>query len=152
VAEAAPHHVECATLVRVADRTLGTRRSIHCFISCGGKAGPGSSCAAIVLPIQVLVELEWQITPLRRRFIKKFILACFQYPCMPLLGGAFIIFFSRPVKRKGSSSSKVPQFILEDAIHAPESSLRGTNDKPAHVFEVRICKSMDDPHTQSRPK
>lgn len=64
----------------------------------------------------------------------------------------FYYLFSRLVKRKGSSSSKVPQFILEDAIHAPESSLRGKNDKPAHVFEVRICKLMDDPRTQSHPK
>jgi len=43
-----------------------------------------------------------------------------------------------PVKGKGSSSSKEPQFILEDAIHAPESSSRGLNDKPVHVFEVTL--------------
>lgn len=43
----------------------------------------------------------------------------------------------------GSSSSKEPQFIPEDAIRTPESSLRGVDDKPAHVFEVRICKLID---------
>jgi hypothetical protein len=120
--------------------------SIHYFISSGKKAGPGSFCVAIVLPVQVLVGLEWQKRPLRRRFRQKFILAWFpnQYSCMPLLGGLFIDIFSRPAKRKGSSSSNEPRFILEDAIHAPESSSRGANDKPAHVFEVRICKSMDD--------
>jgi len=57
---------------------------------------------------------------------------------MPLLGGLLYYLFSRPVKRKGSSSSKEPQFILEDAIHASESSSRGANDKPAHVFEVTL--------------
>jgi hypothetical protein len=109
-----------------------------------GKAGLGSSCAAIVLPVQVLVELEWQKTPLRRRSIRSCSLACFQYSCMCLSWESFINIFSRPVKRKGSSSSKEPQFVLEDAIHAPESSSRGANDKPAHVFEVRMCRSMDD--------
>ena len=62
-------HVECATLVRVADRTLAP--APHplpvdpLFQShLGNKAGLGSSCAAIVLPpVQVLVELEWQKTP-----------------------------------------------------------------------------------------
>jgi hypothetical protein len=52
--------------------------------------------------------------------------------------------FSRPVNRKGLSSSKEPQFVLEYAIHASESSWGGANDKPAHVFEVRMCKWMDD--------
>ena len=54
----------------------------------------------------------------------------------------FILYFSRPFERKDSSSSKEPQFILEGAIHASESSSRGVDDTPAHDFEVR---RMDDP-------
>ena len=60
----------------------------------------------------------------------------------PFLRYFFYFLFSRLSERKGSSSSKEPQFILEDAIHASESSSRGVNDTPAHVFEVR---KMDDP-------
>src|SRR5258708_4021271 len=60
----------------------------------------------------------------------------------PFFGGDFPL--SRPVKRKGSSSSKEPQFVLEHAIHASESSWGGANDKAAHVFEVRMCRWMDD--------
>ncbi|KAI0282296.1 arginine-tRNA-protein transferase [Russula aff. rugulosa BPL654] len=36
------------------------------------------------------------------------------------------------------SSFSGPQFILEHAIHAPESSSRGANEKPAHVFEITL--------------
>jgi hypothetical protein len=52
--------------------------------------------------------------------------------------------FIRPLKSTGSSKpkSKEPQFILEDAIHAPESSFSAGvhQSKPAHVFEVRACR------------
>jgi len=41
---------------------------------------------------------------------------------------------------KSKSKSKESQFILEDAIHAPESSSSGGvhDNKPAHVFEVTL--------------
>jgi len=56
--------LECATVVvRVADRTLGHPSVDPLFHLIRRKAGLGSSCAAIVLPIQVPVELEWQKTP-----------------------------------------------------------------------------------------
>ncbi|KAI0265192.1 arginine-tRNA-protein transferase [Gloeopeniophorella convolvens] len=42
-----------------------------------------------------------------------------------------------PAPRKGKGASKEPQFILEDAIHAPEN-LSKHSQKPAHVFEVTL--------------
>jgi hypothetical protein len=108
--------------------------SIHRFI----QAGLGSSCAAIVLP--VLGELERQKPPLRRKFTGS-CFRVFQYTRRhPFFFN--LSFLSRTFGRKGSSSSKEPQFILEDAIHASESSSRGVNDNPVHIFEVR---KMDDP-------
>ncbi|KAI0303879.1 arginine-tRNA-protein transferase [Russula brevipes] len=44
-------------------------------------------------------------------------------------------------KTGSASSSKEPQFVLEDAIHAPESSFvggSGNRNHPAHVFEVTL--------------
>jgi arginine-tRNA-protein transferase len=41
-------------------------------------------------------------------------------------------------KRKGSSSSKEPQFVLEDANHASESTSGDVNVDSAHVFEVTL--------------
>ncbi|KAI0000071.1 arginine-tRNA-protein transferase [Russula vinacea] len=41
-------------------------------------------------------------------------------------------------KRKGLSSSKEPRFVLEDAIHASESTSRSVNVESAHVFEVTL--------------
>ncbi|KAI0254902.1 arginine-tRNA-protein transferase [Lactifluus subvellereus] len=38
---------------------------------------------------------------------------------------------------KGKGSSKEHRFVLEDAIHAPESTSNGVNN-PAHVFEVTL--------------
>jgi hypothetical protein len=75
--------------MRVADRTT-VDPPFHLI---WGKAGLGPSCAAIALPIQVLVELERQKTPLRRRFIRS---RCFShasiYSCAPLLWGGTFLF------------------------------------------------------------
>jgi hypothetical protein len=102
-----------------------------------GKAGLGSSCAAIVL--LVLVVPERQETPLRRR-------STGSYSRVRAHTHLFtFIFFSRSSKRKGSSSSKEPQFVLEDANHASESTSGDVNVDSAHVFEVRMCKWRNDP-------
>jgi hypothetical protein len=52
------------------------------------------------------------------------------------------------------SKSKEPQFILEDAIHASESSASaGVHEsKPAHVFEVRIYSGERIPFPKSIPE
>lgn len=110
--------------------------SIHRFIL-SGKVGLGSSCAAIVL--LGLVVPERQKTLLRRRSTGSYSRVLVRVFSLSL----FIII--RSFKRKGSSSSKEPRFVLEDAIHASESTSRGVNVESAHVFEVRMCKWMDDP-------
>ena len=113
--------------------------SIHRFIS-SGKVGLGSSCAAVVLLDLVLPER--QKTPLRRRSTGSY--------SRVLVRAFLLLLFFRSFKRKGSSSSKEPRFVLEDAIHASESTSRGVNVNSAHVFEVRMCRWMDDPIRSSR--
>jgi hypothetical protein len=100
--------------------------------------------------VVVVQEEERQMTTDPRRRSRELFFACF---IRSLTRSFWFASFQRSLGKTGSSSSsKEPQFVLEDAIHAPESSFGGSgNRNPTHVFEVRD-KGMISQYCRPSPK